>query len=99
MSDKFILEGKTPKPAGLTEWAQWFGTADRHVGNDKIGEVQVSTVFLSINHDFAEQGEPILFETMVFGGEHDEFQSRCCTWDQAEEMHKRACEMVRGKLH
>jgi len=31
---------------------------------------------------------------MIFGGEHDQFQERCSRWDQAEQMHKRACKMA-----
>jgi hypothetical protein len=39
-------------------------------------------------------GSPVLFETMVFGGEYDEYQERYHTYDEAEEGHKRICEMV-----
>jgi hypothetical protein len=31
---------------------------------------------------------------MVFGGEHDEYQERYHTYDEAEEGHKIICEMV-----
>jgi len=30
----------------------------------------------------------------VFGGEHDEYQERYHTYDEAEEGHKRICDMV-----
>lgn len=32
-------------------------------------------------------GPPILFETMIFGGEHDQYQERCSTWEQARKAH------------
>ena len=29
-----------------------------------------------------------------FGGEHDQYQERYCTWDEAEKGHQIACELV-----
>ena len=80
-------DGEYPKKEQSNE-AQW------RVGNDMIGDVQVSTVFLGLDHRFGD-GTPILFETMIFGGEHDEYQERYETWDEALEGHKRAIEMVK----
>ncbi len=65
----------------LIEWAQQFGKYSRRVDQtsffpDNIDmEVRVSTVFLGIDHQYGE-GKPILWETMIFGGEHDEYQQR-----------------------
>jgi hypothetical protein len=55
--------------------------------------VEVSTVFLGLDHAWGK-GPPMLFETMIFGGEHDQYQERCSTWEQAEEMHRRACALA-----
>ena len=60
-------------------------------------EIMISTVFLGIDHRFGDEGEPILFETMIFGGEHDEYQIRCSTWEQAEANHEIAVRKVRGR--
>jgi hypothetical protein len=63
----------------------------------EIGQSRISTVFLSMDHGLAGligDGSPVLFETMVFGGEHDEYQERYHTYDEAEEGHKRIVEMV-----
>lgn len=99
MSDKYILKGKEAVPAkDLMEWAQWFEKADRHVAVEHIGDIRISTVFLGIDHSF-DDGPPMLFETMIFGGEHDEWQDRCSTWAEAEAMHKQAVELVRSSLH
>jgi hypothetical protein len=38
-----------------------------------------------------------LFETKVFGGSLDRFQSRCATWDKAEAMHAEAVALLRGE--
>jgi hypothetical protein len=63
----------------------------------EIGQSRISTVFLSMDHGLAGligDGTPVLFETMVFGGEHDDYQERYHTYDEAEEGHKRIVEMV-----
>lgn len=95
MSEHWILVGKKVKPVGLMEWAEWYETAERHVGNDKIGEVFVSTVFLGIDHSFGG-GKPLLFETMIFGGKRNEYQERCSTYNEAVEMHKKALDLVKS---
>lgn len=76
-------------------WGRYFETADRVVKQEMIGDVRVSTVFLGIDHNWSG-GPPVLFETMIFGGEHDQYQDRCSTWKQAEQMHEKACALVRG---
>lgn len=100
MADKWILEGHEAVPChDLMAWARWFETADRTVASDRIGDVRVSTVFLGINHAFGEPERLLLFETMIFGGKHDEYQTRCSTWGGAEEMHKAALDLVRGGVN
>ncbi len=55
-----------------------------------IGETHISTVFLMIDHGYAGylSVPPILFETMVFGGEYDDWCNRYCTWDEAQAGHQ-----------
>jgi hypothetical protein len=98
MSDKYILDGKTPVPADLMTWAKWFEAADRHVAKDQIGDVRISTVFLGIDHRRGD-GPPLLFETMIFGGQHEGHQTRASTWAEAEQQHRDAVEMVRSVMH
>lgn len=98
--DKYILDGHTPKPVNdLMEWAKWFETADRHVADDTIGGIRVSTVFLALNHSFNENDEPLLFETMIFGGNFDQYQVRCSTWEQAEQAHSDAVAIVSEEVY
>lgn len=98
MSDKYILDGKTPVPANLRTWIRWFETADRHVAQDQIGDVRISTVFLGLDHQF-DDGPPLIFETMIFGGEHDQYQTRASTWDEAEAQHAEAVAKVRSGMN
>jgi hypothetical protein len=95
MTDKYILDddgNPVPEP-DLMRWGRWLRTADRSIASSQFGDVWVSTVFLGLNHRFSE-GSPLLYETMIFGGEHDGYQDRCGTPGEAREMHDRACAMV-----
>ena len=51
----------------------------------------VSTVFLGIDHSWLG-GPPILFETMIFGGQFDEVQKRYCTMEEAIDGHAKLME-------
>ena len=86
MMGRYILDGHTPvRCDDIMAWTQWFEQGDdvRRVGLDENdGGVRVSTVFLGLDHGFG-RGEPVLFETMVFGGSHDGDQKRYATWDEA----------------
>lgn len=77
----------------VMEWVEWFKKTDRRVANTIINESRISTVFLGIDHNFGD-GEPLLFETMVFGGELDDSQWRCSTYLEAQEQHKTVCKKV-----
>ncbi len=102
MTDKFILdENGEPKPEpDLYKWGTWMQRPGiRVVKQEKVGETKVSTVFLGLNHNY-EEGPPVLWETMIFSSEHpgiDQTQDRCSgTREQAEAMHERMMELVRG---
>jgi len=89
LNDKYILDeaGNVVEEPDLMKWAKWFETADRHVRNEEIEDVRISTVFLGLNHAWRE-GPPILWETMVFGGKLDLEYERCSgSREQAEAMH------------
>ena len=98
MSDYYILEGKTPIKVGdALAWARAFEQSNRRVARDEVGKgkIVVSTVFLGLDHRFGNEGPPQIFETMIFGGSHDQYQTRCSTWDEAERQHATALEMAR----
>ena len=50
----------------LKAWALWYNSAERTVAFDRIGDVDVSTVFLGFDHSFGGDEGPLLFETMIF---------------------------------
>jgi hypothetical protein len=83
----YILKDGEPVPADVETFARW-RQADRNaviVALDELspGGARVSTVFLGIDHNFSCQGPPVLFETMIFGGELDGRQVRYCARDEA----------------
>jgi hypothetical protein len=94
----YVLLGKlaVPEP-DVTKWAQWFGTANRHVAQDRIGGVVVSTVFLGLDHSHGH-GLPILFETLVFRGGDGQEMDRYESWEQAEVGHEHTVTRIRAEL-
>jgi hypothetical protein len=56
------------------------------VADDRFGRVRVSTVFLGLDHNHFG-GEPLLFESLIFGGPLDGEMRRYPTWEQAERGH------------
>jgi hypothetical protein len=91
----YTLDGHTPVPTdSVLEWGMAFEKSDRIVAKTRVGECEVSTVFLGINHRW-DDGPPLLFETMIFGGPHDQYQTRSSTWEEAEEQHRAACATVK----
>lgn len=97
MSKYYILDGKTPvQVAGVNEWID-NSNENRNVKKDTFGKVLVSTVFLGMDHSYGE-GPPLLFETMIFGGKHNDYQTRCSTWDEAVIQHEEACKLVKNKF-
>jgi hypothetical protein len=59
------------------------------VGLTKILWITVSTVFLGIDHrfDLSPGTKPILWETMIFGGKHDQYQQRYTSEADAKNGH------------
>jgi len=82
-----------PEPDTI-RWAKWFENNGRHIGCDNIGDIRISTVFLGIDHSF-DDGPPVLWETMIFGGKHDQYQERYRSREDAIAGHARSVFMVR----
>lgn len=101
MSGNYILdESGTPVQADTLTWARWYeaNSDKRQIARDVIGKAKVSTVFLSIDHSFGE-GPPVLWETMIFGGQHDQYQERYTSKEEALEGHRRAVALVMNIEH
>jgi hypothetical protein len=81
----------------VEEWDRAIST-NRPVAVTEITKgVVVSTVFLGVdrrNH-FLKEGPPLLFETMIFGGQLDMRLWYYASWDDAETGHKMAVSKAR----
>ena len=62
------------------------------------GRVEVSTVFLVIDHNHWGGGPPVLWETMVFGGPSDMDQRRYTSLPEAEAGHAETLAVVLAEL-
>jgi len=87
-----LNENKEPVPTNVMEATKWLGL---QVAWAEIGDVKISTIFLGLDHQLGD-GPPLLFETMILGGKHDQDQWRYHTWDEAMEGHKAAVKLVSG---
>jgi len=91
---------RVPVPCDLATWLGWMETADRTVKKTNLGDViDVSTVFLGLNHNFGGVGLPLLFETMVF--RYPSREGRLCaqypTWAAAVAGHAEVVRHLRAE--
>lgn len=79
MTAKYILDesGEPVAEPSLFKWAMWMEAADLRVAEHISGSIRVSTVFFGLDYNLGATGEPLLWETMVFGGRCDRDQRRC----------------------
>lgn len=59
-----------------------------------ITDIIVSTVFLGLDHNYGGHGAPIVFETMIFGGECNGEMRRYSKYDDAIAGHNDMVKMV-----
>lgn len=100
----YVLDGHEPvhipylsgseDSSSLLSWAELFERIDRRIFRTRVHNVDISTVFLGLDHNhmrdlYPDAGPPILFESMVFGGPLDGEMDRYSTWDEAVEGHWR----------
>jgi hypothetical protein len=79
----------------LLEIRAFLADIDRRiVAKTTIGQYEVSTVFLGIDHQIFEDAPPLIFETAIFGPEETEIKKRYSLWSQAEAGHKFICKCV-----
>ncbi len=79
-------------------WGAFMETDDRMMLDDTFDGIRISTVFLGMDHSFsvAKNHRPVLFETMIFGGEYDQNQQRYCTWAAAVAGHATVVAQIRS---
>jgi hypothetical protein len=86
----YILEGEQVVPVDCARWSAWMEHHfhERMVARTVVQEeIEVSTVFLGLDHNWSGEGPPILFETMVFGGLCDGDINRYATMEESHQGH------------
>jgi hypothetical protein len=68
----------------------------RTIDGTIIDGVKVSTVFLVIDHGFGADGPPVLYETMIFGGQYNGWCDRYTTEDDARFGHQMVVSALRA---
>jgi hypothetical protein len=80
---------KESEPIGLGDWMVLIEDRDYAiVKKTTIGEVEISTVWLGIDHSFGLSPNILIFETMVFGGPCNQEQDRYSTLEEALKGHE-----------
>jgi hypothetical protein len=96
----YILSDHTPVAVDIWAWSAAFEQRFVSLKNSSVDPFRVarteindtcyvSTVFTGLDHNWG-RGDPLLFETMIFGGPLDDYQRRYSTWNQAERGHDEA---------
>lgn len=94
------VDGEPVLAKSTLTWGAWMEKANRRVAATHIPELdcEVSTVFLGMDHNFARHeypdATPILYETMVFGGEYDGNQRRYATRAEALKGHEEVVDEI-----
>ena len=105
----FWILDKDKNPVKVSDplvWAEFFASPieNRRVAHTNIlgGEIYVSTVFVGWQSPHYKhrdnQSWPMLFETLVFGGQLDGALERSPTWDDAERLHNFMVERVKRTI-
>jgi len=91
---KLDENNKPVKAIDVHDYLKWSdGGIIKTVAKDHIDTVFVSTVFLGLNHSWNSE-IPVLWETMIFGGEHDQYQERYTSHKDALEGHEKALNLI-----
>ena len=92
----YILdENNKPIRSTSIDYSKWLEDNPKRkaVKQEHIGDIFISTVFLGLDHAW-NSDVPVLWETMIFGGEHDQYQDRYTSYEDALEGHKKALNLV-----
>lgn len=89
-------------PITVAEWERLFRANERRsVARTELpAGVEISTVWIGLDHRFGRPGPPLIFETMIFGG-GDDLDGRCWRWPNRHAAlagHDQAVELARDAV-
>ena len=85
------------KAKNIEDYYKWVSKNQekRTVMRQDVDGVTISTVFLGSDHSYPKNdNKPLLWETMIFEGEHDGYQERYYSFDNAVDGHFEALKLV-----
>lgn len=86
-------------PATMSAWAKFFEEySNRVVAKTTVGDAEVSTIFIGLDHRYMHKGPPQIFETMIFGGPRNQHTQRYATWRAAMAGHQRLVKLLGGDI-
>lgn len=90
--------GFDSEPIDREQWCRLLeDTAARTVARTEVtDDIMVSTVWIGLDYRFSGDGPPLIFETMIFGGAHDNDVWRYPNRDAARAGHDQAVALARG---
>lgn len=95
MNFYLLDENKQPYKVTLEESYRLYDDMDMKITQqDSFDDVLVSTVFLGADHAMIGQTIPVLWETMILSGEHDGYQKRYTSHEDALAGHQIALDLV-----
>jgi hypothetical protein len=95
----YILdENNKPIRSTIVDCGEWLeeNPERKAVKQEHIDDVFISTVFLGLDHSW-NSDIPVLWETMIFGGEHDQYMDRYSSYEDALEGHQTALNLVNNQ--
>lgn len=95
-----LNENNKPVASTMFESSEWMelNPTKKSLKQEYIGDIFVSTVFLGLDHSWPkDESKPLLWETMIFGGEHDQYQDRYTSVEDALLGHQKAVDLVNSK--
>lgn len=94
-----FLYKRTIVPCGVLTWSSTLNCDRcRRVDFTRIApDVEVSTVFLGMNHNFFQGAPDMWFETMVFKKGKGDITRRTATYDEARAVHQSVVDGLREK--
>jgi len=93
----YILDKENkPVKSTIIQYGEWIeaNPERKAVKQEYVGDIRVSTVFLGLDHAWPKGNTPVLWETMIFGGEHDQYMDRYTSYEDALEGHQIALTLI-----
>jgi hypothetical protein len=92
----YILDKENkPVKSTIIQHSEWLekNPERKVVKQEHVDDIFISTVFLGLDHAW-NSDIPVLWETMIFGGEHDQYQDRYTSHEDALEGHQTALTLI-----